>query len=490
MKKGIDVSAHNAGKINWAAVHGIGFVIPRIGYGEQEDVAFNQHLNGAKTAGMDIPAVYLFDYALTDQQAVQEADFCIRMCQKYGLPNSTIIFFDCEYDSIDWAKKNGVNKNAAMVQRHTRLFADRVKDAGFQPGYYANLDWMQNYYNGGKNFEDLHLWYARYDHDPEYPCTIWQRSGSGQIEGITGPVDLNEWRGKPLSKGGKTLKKIIPEKWIEEHVGKIWDIDGVAGVQCVDLYKIFLADIGYPDPTRAIGGDGYADNIWYNRHQLGLAEYFEFVQGDLEIGDIVIWSKGAQECPASHVAMYAGEAGGLNRGLIFGSNQGKEHSPGNIMDISCDGTLGALRYKGFASGDEAIMPDPIQKGEPGSIYRLYNPNTGDHLYTQSYDEARNCQDNGWKSEGITWISPSSGQMVIRLVNPSGLHHYAADPDEINGLKQLGWQTEGAAFYSGGHRPIYRMYNPGDGGHILSADRAEHDALTKAGWVCEGQDLRY
>lgn len=296
------------------------------------------------------------------------------------------------------------------------------------------------------------------------------------------------------------LPKIDPNEWIESHVGRIWDIDGAYGVQCVDLYKIFLKDIGYPNYNGPIGGDGWAHSIWYNREALGLGKYFDFIQGPLKVGDIVIWGKGSSECPDSHVAMYAGDAEGVNRALIFGSNQGTPHSAGNILNLSCTGALGALRYKGFTTGwqemtEEApaqpAVPAPIEEGVEGSIYRLYNPANGDHLYTPSYDEATACHKAGWKYEGIAWIAPASGSLVMRLYNPGdGTHHYTADQDEIRGLQALGWALEGAAFRSGGGRPIWRMYNPNGGGHILTASGDEHRALTGLGWACEGQPLSY
>lgn len=153
-----------------------------------------------------------------------------------------------------------------------------------------------------------------------------------------------------------SLVKINPTNWINSHIGTIYDIDGVAGIQCVDLYKIFLKDIGYPNPTRPIGGDGYADQIWYRRDALGLAPYFDYITGTLKEGDIVLWAKGAMECPSSHVAMFVKDdpSDPANRGIFLGSNQGTAHSTGVLTSISCSGALGALRYKGFTTN-----PTPV-----------------------------------------------------------------------------------------------------------------------------------
>lgn len=499
MLEGYDISQHN-GEINFNELknNGVGFVIPRVGYGCQDDAYFKKYVSRAKQAGINIPAIYLFDYALNDQQALEEAEYAVAKCKEVGLSSSTIIFFDCEYDSVEWANKNGADKSAATIQRHTRLFADKVKSLGYQAGYYANLDWMNRIYNQGKDFEDLYFWYARYGHEPEYPCTIWQYSASGCIPGINTLVDMNQWMQEvSMPSGGESLKKINPRQWIDNHIGKIYDFDGVYGVQCVDLYKMFLNDIGYPNPKGPIGGDGWAQSIWYNRSQLGLGKYFEFIQGELKIGDIVIWAKGAKECPDSHVAMYVDDADGVNRGLIFGSNQGTAHSTGMIMSLSCDGSLGALRYKGFVYGNEVVEEKPsepikIQEGKKGSVYRLYNPNNGDHLYTVNLGEAKACQIAGWIYEGIAWVSPESGDPVFRFYNSkTGRHLYTSDQNEKEALvKAEDWKIECTAFLSGGGKPIYRLYNPNSGQHVLTALRGEHDALSHAGWYCEGQDIKH
>lgn len=134
-------------------------------------------------------------------------------------------------------------------------------------------------------------------------------------------------------------------------------------------------------------------------------------------------------------------------------------------------------------------PDPIAKGPENSVYRLYNPNNGDHFYTTSHSEAQKCQDSGWTYEGIAWTAPKEGAEVKRLYNKSsGQHLYTSSAGEVATLVKAGWTDEGVAFRSAGTKPIYRMYHAGH--HIYTASHAEHDALHKAGWDCENQDIKY
>lgn len=58
------------------------------------------------------------------------------------------------------------------------------------------------------------------------------------------------------------------------------------------------------------------------------------------------------------------------------------------------------------------------------LYRLYNPNSGEHFYTKTTGERDNLRKVGWHYEGVGWVAPSTGNPVYRLYNPNaGDHHY-------------------------------------------------------------------
>ena len=125
------------------------------------------------------------------------------------------------------------------------------------------------------------------------------------------------------------------------------------------------------------------------------------------------------------------------------------------------------------------------------MYRLYNPNSGEHFYTASMDEANNIMKAGWKYEGIGWTAPvSSSKPVYRLYNPNGGdHHYTMDLSEKNHLVDVGWKYEGVGWYSADSngRPLYREYNPNakTGSHNYTLDLKEDKMLVSAGWRHEG-----
>lgn len=87
------------------------------------------------------------------------------------------------------------------------------------------------------------------------------------------------------------------------------------------------------------------------------------------------------------------------------------------------------------------------------MYRLYNPNTGEHFYTASMGERNSLITSGWTYEGIGWNAPKSGTPVYRIYNPNtGDHHYTTNISERNMLVHRGWRNEGVGWQSGGTIP--------------------------------------
>ena len=127
------------------------------------------------------------------------------------------------------------------------------------------------------------------------------------------------------------------------------------------------------------------------------------------------------------------------------------------------------------------------------VLRLYNPNTGEHLFTTNAAERVQLVSIGWENEFCEWDTPAKSDIPIyRLCNPNnGDHHYTTNSEEKDMLVQLGWRYEGAPFYSaekGEGLPVYRLYNPnatGVGSHHYTSSQDERDALSNYGWKYEG-----
>lgn len=123
------------------------------------------------------------------------------------------------------------------------------------------------------------------------------------------------------------------------------------------------------------------------------------------------------------------------------------------------------------------------------MYRLYNPNSGEHFYTKTTSERDHLRSVGWRYEGIGWQAPASGNPVYRLYNPNaGDHHYTLNAGERDHLKKVGWRYEGISWYSpSSGTPLYRLYNPNAkaGAHHYTPITSERDQLKKLGWRYEG-----
>jgi flagellum-specific peptidoglycan hydrolase FlgJ len=125
-----------------------------------------------------------------------------------------------------------------------------------------------------------------------------------------------------------------------------------------------------------------------------------------------------------------------------------------------------------------------------AMYRLYNPNSGEHFYTANFVEAKNTINAGWRYEGVGWQAPTTGAPVYRLYNPNvGDHHYTMNIYEKEMLVSKGWHYESIGWYSDAQKRIvlYRAYNPNKrtGTHNYTANSYEQISLLQAGWRDEG-----
>lgn len=133
----------------------------------------------------------------------------------------------------------------------------------------------------------------------------------------------------------------------------------------------------------------------------------------------------------------------------------------------------------------------VASGAEIPMYRLYNPNSGEHFYTKNASEKSTLVQVGWREEGIGWTAPEgSDKPVYRLYNPNaGDHHYTSDGEERDMLIQAGWLYEGIGWYSDYNEttPLYRQYNPNavSGSHNYTTSKAENDYLASLGWREEG-----
>lgn len=204
--RGIDVSSHN-GKIDWKAVKssGIDFAIIRAGYGNStEDKCFRENVKGAYEVGIKI-GVYWFSYALTVEDAIKEADYCLSIITKYNFENMVTlpIFYDFEYDTERYANERGLFYTNELRTDIIKSFCGELLANGIRGGVYLNPDYIK-YKVDYEKLKAYPLWEASWvsnmNTDFSVPKNgmpflernpfLWQ-FGKGHVLGIEGDVDLN-----------------------------------------------------------------------------------------------------------------------------------------------------------------------------------------------------------------------------------------------------------------------------------------------------------
>ena len=182
--KGIDVS-YSQGKIDWDKVKSSGkieFAIIRAGYGKelnQIDNQFERNYSECKRLGIPI-GVYWYSYATTVAEAEQEAKVCLQIIK--GKQFEFPVAFDIE-ESRCFPKANDL----------CDAFCSVLEKAGYYTAIYTFKSALQQYFSDYIKLRyDIflsHVDVQKSDYSGDYG--LWQYSWKGNINGISGDVDLD-----------------------------------------------------------------------------------------------------------------------------------------------------------------------------------------------------------------------------------------------------------------------------------------------------------
>ncbi|MDR2492329.1 MAG: glycoside hydrolase family 25 protein [Coriobacteriales bacterium] len=191
---GIDVSEHQ-GSIDWNAVadDGIEFAMVRLGMrGYTEgllyvDEQFEKNIREASAAGLDV-GVYFFSQAVSEEEALEEADFLL--AQLGGRELAYPVAFDHEPINDPSARANNVSREE--LTRSALAFLGRVEAAGYEAMLYGNARDAQRFDLAALG--DYAFWFAEYDArfpSGQFDFVMWQYSNNGSVAGISRRVDMN-----------------------------------------------------------------------------------------------------------------------------------------------------------------------------------------------------------------------------------------------------------------------------------------------------------
>lgn len=192
VKYGIDVS-YWQGEIDWDTVaEQIDFAVIRCGYGQnresQDDGYWHRNADACERLGIPY-GVYLYSYALTEENARSEAQHVLRLLEGH---NPTLpIYLDLE-DAGTTATLSD-----EQILRNVAVFCSVIQEAGYIPGVYTFYNWWKDRLTAPA-YDAWERWVAVWSETPpEYDRDYhaWQFSNTGTVDGIEGRVDENYWFG-------------------------------------------------------------------------------------------------------------------------------------------------------------------------------------------------------------------------------------------------------------------------------------------------------
>lgn len=257
------------------------------------------------------------------------------------------------------------------------------------------------------------------------------------------------------------------------HGYELRERDYDIGTDCAGLGRLYAAAVegvsvnGYPDMHSWDIADKLRARGW---------QVIDFSESKKKRGDILV--RVDPEGGTGHVVIY------LGGGRIVGAEGDWDGKRGDSSGREiCERSYYSYGYKYIVRPPEEASVSI--KEEKGAVYRLYNPNDGQHHLTASHSEAETLASVGWDYEGVAFKA-GSGAAVYRLYSPfGGQHMLTASAAEGMSLAIAGWVVESVAFKAGDKSDAYRVYNPNNGDHLFTTDTEERDSLVKAGWADEG-----
>ena len=201
-KKVMDISEHQGQISNWEGIikdNDIDAVIVRIGYSGAEDKHLAHNISELNRLGVPY-GIYLYTYASTEADGVEDAEQTIALIKKYNIKPTYPIYFDLE----DWRYTNGAKSaptDTATWVKIWKAYRDTMAKAGYtNVRIYSYQYLLQNRLNDPEILKHVD-WVAAYTPQLTYqlpysqPSWGWQYTDKEFIPGL-GNVDMSVWFGR------------------------------------------------------------------------------------------------------------------------------------------------------------------------------------------------------------------------------------------------------------------------------------------------------
>lgn len=193
--RGLDISVWNHdkfpnGELPWLDIRnaGVDFVIIRSGCGRTlAEETFAKDVNDAHSVGLQVGA-YHYSYALTPEDAIEEAKFCKKLIYDSGVMLELPVFFDME-DDDKYKERFGFNFSSEHITRLCKEWFENIFP--LKSGLYASLHWLNNHIDWLTLVHNYNIpvWNAQYHTSDDFKGWIWQFTNKLSIAGQ--PWDAN-----------------------------------------------------------------------------------------------------------------------------------------------------------------------------------------------------------------------------------------------------------------------------------------------------------
>lgn len=193
---GIDVSRYQT-DIDWKTVRGAGVSFAYIKAtegGEDLDPMFRNHWNGARKAGLRRGAYHFYYFC---KSAEEQARWFLKNVPKERGALPPVL-------DMEWNPHSPtctLRPDGATVRAEAKRFLDIVERGyGRRPIIYTTVDFYHD--TGIRKLSGTQFWLRSVAAHPKeiYPgqsWVLWQYTGTGKVPGVSGPVDINAFRGSP-----------------------------------------------------------------------------------------------------------------------------------------------------------------------------------------------------------------------------------------------------------------------------------------------------
>lgn len=163
-------------------------VVVRVGYRSysagtiKEDALFAKHMRGLTENNIPY-GFYFMGQAVTEQEAILEAEYCREMTKRYS--PSLPVYYDSELSN---PKGDGRADHLSRRMRTdiTKAFCKRILQLGMRAGVYASKSWFETKLYA-EELEEYSIWVARYNASLGYHETgydMWQYTSDYGIPGL------------------------------------------------------------------------------------------------------------------------------------------------------------------------------------------------------------------------------------------------------------------------------------------------------------------